>query len=101
MHRVVGSSMEPRLFDGDLVLTSPLSFQTIEIGDVVVAKRENKNWIKRISSIGSGTVGLSSDNPFDSMDSRHVGSFTHDQLLGRAFAVFTGDGKLRSIPKNI
>ena len=100
-HRVVGTSMEPNFFDGDLVFTSPVDLATLEAGDVVVAKKDNHHWIKRVSSFGNNTVALSSDSPLDSKDSRHVGSFTGEQLLGRAFAVFTSDGTFRWVQKKL
>ena len=100
-HRVVGTSMEPSLFDGDLVFTAPVELAALDTGDVVVAQKDNHNWIKRVSSFGNNTVALSSDNPFDSVDSRHVGSFTGEQLLGRAFAVFKSDGTFRWLQKKL
>ena len=93
--------MEPNFFDGDLVFTSPVDLATLEAGDVVVAKKDNHHWIKRVSSFGNNTVALSSDSPLDSKDSRHVGSFTGEQLLGRAFAVFTSDGTFRWVQKKL
>ena len=69
---VEGPSMSPALEPGDrllLVLLRP------RLGDVVAVPypRSGKTVVKRVASIGPGTLVLAGDNPAESTDSRQFG----------------------------
>ena len=61
---VVGSSMYPTLYDGDLVLAWRLNYQP-ETGDVVIVHKEtdviHENIVKRVIATGGQTVELDYD----------------------------------------
>ena len=78
--RVVGTSMEGTLKEGDLITYKRLNPKNIdlEIGDIVVAshpKTKNKLIIKRIYMIYQNKFDLRGDNSLSSTDSRELGLF--------------------------
>ncbi|WP_269625381.1 nickel-type superoxide dismutase maturation protease [Prochlorococcus marinus] len=92
--RVVGSSMERTLKEGDLVTYKKLNQKNIklEIGDIVVAshpKIKNKLIIKRIYSIYQNKFDLRGDNSLASTDSRELGLIELDLIIGKVDKIFS------------
>ena len=92
--RVVGTSMERTLKEGDLVTYKKLNQKNIdlEIGDIVVAshsKIKNKLIIKRIHRIYQNKFDLRGDNSFSSTDSRELGLFELDLIIGKVDKIFS------------
>ena len=92
--RVVGTSMERTLKEGDLVTYKKLNPKNIdlEIGDIVVAshpKTKNKLIIKRIHKIYQNKFDLRGDNSLSSTDSRELGLFELDLIIGKVDKIFS------------
>jgi len=92
--RVVGSSMEGTLKEGDLITYKKLNPKNIdlEIGDIVVSyhpKIKNKLIIKRIHRIYQNKFDLRGDNSFSSTDSRELGLFELDLIIGKVDKIFS------------
>ena len=92
--RVVGTSMERTLREGDLVTYKKLNPKNIDlaIGDIVVAihpKAKNKLIIKRIHSIYQNKYDLRGDNFLASTDSKELGLFELDLIVGKVDKIFT------------
>ena len=92
--RVVGTSMEKTLKEGDLVTYKKLNPKNIdlEIGDIVIAthpKRKNKLLIKRIHGIYQNKFDLRGDNSFSSTDSRDFGLIELDLINGKVDKIFS------------
>lgn len=79
VRRVTGASMEPSLYDGDIVITRR---KTPKVGDVVIAKIDGREVIKRVKSDSPTTLFLLGDNSDASTDSRHYGEVPFTSLLG-------------------
>ena len=92
--RVVGSSMEGTLKEGDLITFKKLNQKNValEIGDIVVAshpKTKNKLIIKRIHRIYQNKFDLRGDNSLASTDSRELGLFELDLIIGKVDKIFS------------
>ena len=92
--RVVGTSMERTLKEGDLVTYKKLNPKNIdlEIGDIVVAshpKTKNKLIIKRIHMIYQNKFDLRGDNSLSSTDSRELGLIELDLIIGKVDKIFS------------
>jgi len=92
--RVVGTSMERTLKDGDLVTYKKLNPKNLdlEIGDIVVAshpKTKNKLIIKRIHRIYQNKFDLRGDNSFSSTDSRELGLIEYELIIGKVDKIFS------------
>ena len=92
--RVVGTSMERTLKDGDLVTYKKLNPKNIdlEIGDIVVAshpKLKSKLIIKRIYRIYQNKFDLRGDNLSSSTDSREWGLIELNSIIGRVDKIIT------------
>ena len=92
--RVVGTSMEGTLKEGDLITYKKLNPKNInlEIGDIVVAshpKIKNKLIIKRIHRIYQNKYDLRGDNSFSSTDSRELGLIELDLIIGKVDKIFS------------
>jgi len=77
--------MDPQIEDGQSVLVSglPYWFKTPQINDIVAFKdNSDKVLVKRISKIQNGKYFLEGDNKNDSLDSRKLGSFSKDRIIG-------------------
>lgn len=81
VRRVVGHSMESTLKQGRIVLVTPLF--GFKRGDVVVARIDKRDIIKRIVRINNGKITLAGDNPAHSRDSRNFGEIGGENILGR------------------
>ena len=92
--RVVGTSMEKTLKEGDLITYKKLNPKNIdlEIGDIVVAshpKTKNKLIIKRIHGIFQNKFDLRGDNSLSSTDSREFGLIELDLIIGKVDKIFS------------
>jgi nickel-type superoxide dismutase maturation protease len=83
-YRIEGDSMLPTLQHGEQVLIQQT--ETYQINDIVVAQHPYKTsviLIKRISEINKKGFYLLGDNLSDSTDSRSLGFFQLNDLLGK------------------
>jgi len=92
--RVVGTSMQRTLKEGDLITYKKLNPKNIdlEIGDLVVASHpqiKNKILIKRIHRIYQNKFDLRGDNSFSSTDSRELGLIELDLIIGKVDKIFS------------
>ena len=92
--RVVGTSMEKTLKEGDLVTYKKLNKKNIDlkIGDIVVAshpKTKSKLIIKRIHRIYQNKYDLRGDNSLSSTDSRELGLIELDLIIGKVDKIFS------------
>ena len=92
--RVVGTSMEKTLKEGDLVTYKKLNKKNIDlkIGDIVVSSHpntKNKLIIKRIHRIYQNKYDLRGDNSFSSTDSRELGLIELDSIIGKVDKIFS------------
>jgi len=82
--------MAPGLQNRDGVFAAPHSAtDALKVGDVVVARHpfvQDVVIIKRIEAIDKGRFQLLGDNPNESTDSRSLGWFGPEAILGRAVA---------------
>lgn len=82
VYAVEGRSMWPTLEPGDRVFIDPE--RRGEIGDIVVAElMTGRKVVKRISSKGTASVALGSDNPAEATDSRELGSLPLSNVKGQ------------------
>ena len=58
---VVGSSMQPFLFDGDTIILRGIVFDSIRLGDILLGKYLGKYVLHRVVRIGEGCVYLAGD----------------------------------------
>ena len=92
--RVVGSSMERTLSEGDLIIykkINPKNFN-LNIGDIVVASHptiKSKLIIKRIYQIYQNKFDLRGDNFLSSTDSREWGFIEIGLIVGKVEQIFT------------
>jgi phage repressor protein C with HTH and peptisase S24 domain len=81
---VSGASMEPTLSEGDRVWIDPAL--RASVGAIVVAQHPGRGsdaiLIKRVRSLGAGTVALGSDDPTVGVDSRQFGSVDVSDVSG-------------------
>lgn len=84
---VSGNSMYPSLKNGQDVLSINWFYKP-KIGDLVVAKVQGKEMVKRVHYIHDREVIVQGDNQAESTDSRHFGSIKMDQIVGKV--VFVG-----------
>lgn len=85
IREVVGHSMQPKLNAGDFVLASP--WLKIKKGDVIVARYDEIDIIKRVAQLTDIYVLLTGDNKSDSKDSRVYGELPRKHVLGKVFYV--------------
>ena len=83
--KISGHSMSPTFSEGDNVLASslPLLFLKPKNGDVVVFKKYNRLYIKRIGEVKNNKYFLVGDNKKDSQDSRRFGLVLRNQIKGK------------------
>lgn len=78
---IVGHSMLPEYKSGQVVLTFNWFYKP-KVGDVVVAKWENKLIIKRVISINNSLITLNGDHK-DSTSSKKLGKFQTRDIIGK------------------
>ena len=71
IRRVVGQSMLPAYRPGTLVLG--VRWLRPQLGRVVIAERDGREIIKRVTDMKAGRVFVLGDNPARSTDSREYG----------------------------
>lgn len=84
---VRGSSMEPGIPDQSIVVYFRLD-KNYKAQDIVIAKIDGKQVIKRISSIEGDKLFLLGDNLENSIDSRTFGTIDREQIKGRVIFTF-------------
>lgn len=84
VRRVTGSSMEPKLRAGQLLLATRL-FRHVHPGQVVVVIHDGKEKVKRVERIQNDKVFVIGDNLSASKDSRHFGWLDREQIVGLVF----------------
>ena len=80
LRRIVGRSMEPNLVQGDLVVFVPR--RGYSVGDVVLARHEGQQIVKRITRVEGERYYLVGDNRQESTDSRHYGMEESSAIIG-------------------
>ena len=78
---VKGSSMEPVLKQGDRVLT--FNFSAPKKGDLVVARKNSMEIIKRVKKVSVNSFFVIGDNLGHSTDSRHFGLIKRNEIVGK------------------
>lgn len=81
IRRVIGSSMLPTLRNGAIILA--FKKKHIRVGDVVVARLEGREVVKRVQSILNDEYFLVGDNSAHSSDSRTKGAVQRADILAR------------------
>jgi phage repressor protein C with HTH and peptisase S24 domain len=81
-----GNSMFPTLKPGQHVFTVNWFFQ-IKVGDLVVARVDGKDIIKRVGQLKAGKVFLVGDNKAASTDSREFGWIDVIQVVRKVFFI--------------
>jgi acetyl esterase/lipase len=84
LRRIVGNSMRPTLSEGDILFAR--KHRKIAKGDIVIAKYDNKEIIKRVKKITGKRYYLEGDNKKASTDSRKFGPVRDKDIT--AVAVF-------------
>lgn len=79
IRRVVGKSMEPTLYEGDLVLTKR---SMPKKNDVVVAEANGREVIKRVKKVHASSIEVVGDNAEASTDSRDFGPLPLNSVGG-------------------
>lgn len=92
-YRVVGSSMEPGLVDGDFVLAARITADMeLMVGDLVVARHPHQpdlQIIKRVSRLDEAMVWIASDNPDQGTDSRQWGPVDNSHITAKVTCVLS------------
>lgn len=82
--RVVGASMEPKLKNGQMIISSRL-YRTLHPGNVVVVSHNGKEKVKRVERVNSEKVFVVGDNLAHSTDSRKFGWLPITQVVGKVW----------------
>ena len=84
--RIVGTSMEPSLYEKDIVIAFR---KKPKIGDIVIVKVGEREIIKRVVKISPpALLYLLGDNEQESTDSRSFGFVPYSSLLGVVIKTF-------------
>lgn len=81
IRRVSGVSMKPTLSSGDILIAK--SESKINVGNVVIAKVNGREIVKRISKLRDSEAYILGDNADASTDSRSLGWIKSDQIIGK------------------
>lgn len=86
LRRVVGATMEPSLYEKDLVFAVR---KKPKVGDIVIANVNDREVVKRVTKIGSPALyTLLGDNEHASTDSRSFGAVPYSSLIGVVIKTF-------------
>ena len=81
IRRIVGNSMKPFLYNGDIIICKKQ--KTYNTDDVVICRNAHRIIIKRIQSIVDDKVYLVGDNKLASTDSRYFGSVKSSAIIAK------------------
>lgn len=83
--RIIGHSMEPVFSENDILLISNFSywFRKPRVGEIVVFRKDNKLFCKRVTGASGARYYVSGDNSQDSFDSRKFGKIKFSDLVGK------------------
>lgn len=82
IRRVIGVSMLPALMPGKLVFARTKFFR-LKVGDIIIFQHNGLEKIKRIKTIDSESITVEGDNKVSSTDSRHFGSVSRNNVIGK------------------
>lgn len=82
---ISGHSMVPTYKSGDTILASslPFLFSKPKIRDIIVFKKDNKVFVKRVTKITNQGILVEGDNREDSLDSASFGTILPKHILGK------------------
>lgn len=82
---VFGNSMYPTLRKGQDILSFNWAYlgKKPKIGEVIVIKYQGIEIVKRVKEVKEEKVFVVGDNQDKSTDSRHFGSISKDQIIGK------------------
>lgn len=83
---VKGDSMSPEIPEQSIVIFWRIGNE-YQVGDVVIAKLNDTEIIKRVDSIEDGQVFLKGDNRAVSIDSYTFGTISEDMIVGKAICM--------------
>ncbi len=77
--------MEPNIINRSTVFISslPYLFSMPKKNDIIVFKKNNKHFLKRIFKISKDKYFVRGDNKSDSLDSRKIGPILKKQIIGK------------------
>lgn len=87
IRRVSGSSMEPALKAGQIVVCTS-KIKKLKIGDIIIFQHQGLEKIKRVSSLSGDKILVLGDNKKESTDSRSFGSINSKQIIGKVIFRF-------------
>lgn len=84
-YKILGNSMIPTYSSGDIVLVSkiPYYFSRPQNGDIVVFKKKNKEYIKRIVDCKKNRYFVEGDNKKESITSNELGPVLYSEIIGK------------------
>ena len=85
---VIGESMQPTFYNGDVIIIRKFNLNTIEPNDIIVANVDGNIIVKRILDViyidGIRNFFIIGDNYFSSYDSRNFGFIDSTKIIGVA-----------------
>lgn len=87
LRRVVGISMTPTLYPGQVVYIRRWFYKP-QINDIVMVRHGGLEKIKRVTRIEAGGLYITGDNPQASTDSRQFGLVPLQSVLGKVIQIF-------------
>lgn len=88
---ISGSSMYPTFKEGENIVSFNwfYHFYSPKVGDVVVFKKEDRYFVKRVAKIKNRQIFVIGDNRQESLDSRKFGLLDIKELTGRVILKWT------------